>query len=237
MPQLKPKQIDKVIAAPIKLTALSVGSGVNNVIVTSQISTILSTAGNNGVSVPVQSSTTVFTPGIVVASPMNKSEIFDNTTKLPISDASGNEIYGRIVVVSSDYVLRFYYLNSGVETAYTTTSSLTIDFDFVYRFDFNTLPADALVSSLARNVMLDPVGQNAIFTLEKLTVISTNTLSALSNIPSTLNKTILCVNGKDEFCLGLGASFAISGTTITWNAGNAGYALETTDTVYVKYWL
>lgn len=237
MSLIKPKQIDRILSGSIKLLNVSVGSGVNSVIVTSAITSVLATAGNNGVSVPLQTSTNVFTPGVIVTSPINKSEIFDHVTKLPISDVNGNEIYGRIVYSGSDYVLNLHYLNSGTETAYSTTGAITIDFDFVYRFDFNTLPADALVAAVSRNVSLDPKGQGATMILEKLTVIATNSLSTLGNIPSSPNKTILSVNGKEEFTLGAGPAFSLAGATITWNAGNAGYSLETTDVVYAKYYL
>lgn len=237
MSLIKPKQIDKVLSGSIKLLNVAVGSGVNSVTVTAAITSVLATAGNNGVSVPVQTSSNVFTPGIIVTSPINKSEIFDHTTKLPITDVNGNEIYGRIVYSGSNYVLNLHYLNSGTETAYSTTGAITIDFDFVYRFDLNTLPADALVATIARNVSLDPKGQGATMMVEKLTVPSTNTLSTLGNIPSAANKTILSINGKEEYCLGSSPAFALAGASITWNAGNAGYSLETTDVVYVKYFL
>lgn len=237
MPQLQPKQINKVIAAPIKLLNNAVASGENDLVVTSAITSALATAGQNGVAVPVQTRANVFGVGIITTSPNNKSEIYDSTTKLPITDTNGNEIYGRIVVVSSDYVLKFYYLSSGVQTAYTTTDAITIDFDFVYSFDFNTLPSDFAVSSMTRNVNQDAKGQNAVPIIEQLTVTATNVVSVLSNIPSAPTKTILVVNGKEEYYLGGSPAFSLSGATVTWNASNAGYSLETTDKVHAKYFI
>lgn len=237
MPQLQPKQINKVFSAPIKLTNIAVGAGEDDLVVTADISAALATAGQNGVAVPVQVSADVFSVGIVTTSPNNRTEIFDFTTKQPIADINGNEIYGRITYVSTDYVLSFYYLDSGIETAFTTSDPLTIDFDFIYRFDFNTLPSDFAVSAITRNVNQDPKGQNAVQIIEQLTVTATNIVSVLSNIPTAPNKTILVVNGKEEYYLGVNPAFSLSGATVTWNAINAGYSLETTDIVYAKYFL
>lgn len=235
MPQLQPKQINKVISAPIKIVGQSVGASVSFVTVTTSIGAALATAGQNGVSVPLQTSANVFGVGIVTTAPNNKSEIYDDTQKTPITDLLGNEIYGRIVPSGGDYLLNFYYLNSGVETAYTTTDTMTIDFDFVYRFDFNTLPADYAVSSITRNVNLDPKGQNSTPILELVTVTGTNLLSTLSNVP--ISTTILTVNGIDEFPVGGSPSFSMAGAVITWNAVNAGYSIEIGDVVYANYYI
>lgn len=234
----KPKQIDKVISAPIKITNMAVGAGVNQVIVTSQISSALNTAGNNGVSVPFLVSGSVYQNGVVVTAPINRVEIYDTLSKEKFQSATTDEVYGRLVFSGSDYTIQFYYLAStGIETAFTTGGAINIDFDFVYRFTFDTLPTDALVSMQVKNVNQDPKGQNATLTIEKLTVTATNVLTQLQNIPTFSTKTILSVNGKEEYCFGAAPSFVVTGTNITWNAGNAGYALETTDVVYVKYYL
>lgn len=237
MPPIQPKQIQKVIAAPIKIQGQSITSGSSTATITSVITTILTTAGNNNVSVPVQVSSSVFVPGIIVSQPHNKTEIFDNATKLPIADSFGNEIYGRITAISSVYTLTLYYLNSGVETVYTTPINISIDFDFSYRFDFNTLPADSLISFVSRNVALDPKGQSAALSIEQLSVLGTNSVSSLANIPTYPFRTTLIVNGKEEFSLGTTPAFSVSSNIITWNAANAGYSIDALDVVYVKYYL
>ena len=237
MPQIQPKQINKIISAPIKITGLSVGTGVNFVLVTSAIGSVLATAGQNGVSVPTQTSSGVMGVGIVTTSPSNKSEIYDNVQKTPITDLLNNEIYGRIVASGSDWLLNFYILSSGTETAYTTISNITIDFDFVYRFDFNTLPSDYAVATVSRNVNLDPKGQNATPISELLTVTALNVLSSLSHIPSSPTNVVLIVNGIEEFYLGSSPSFVVSGASVTWSPTNSGYSLETTDHVYAKYFI
>ncbi len=237
MPQLQAKQINKVISAPIKIVGLAVLGGVNFTTVTTAITSVLATAGNGGVTVPVQTSGDEYSVGIVTTVPNNKSEIYDSTLKTPVVDLNGNEVYGRIIYSVSDYKLNYYSLISGVETAYVTQSTFTFDFDFVYRFDFNTLPADYAVSTITRNVNLDPKGQNSIPIVESVTVLGTNSMSPLANVPVSPTKTILVVNGHEEYYLGGSPAFTISGATITWNAGNAGYSIETTDSVFAKYFI
>lgn len=237
MPQLQAKQINKIISAPIKIVGLSVTGGVNFTTVTTAITSVLATAGNGGVTVPVQTSGDEYSVGIVTTVPNNKSEIFDSTLKTPVVDLNGNEIYGRIVYSGSDYNLNYYSLISGVETPYVTQSFFTFDFDFIYRFDFNTLPADYAVSSITRNVNLDPKGQNSIPIVETVTVLGTNSMSPLLNIPVSPTKTILVINGHEEYFLGGSPSFSLTGATITWHATNAGYSIETTDSVTAKYFI
>jgi len=231
------KQINKIITAPIKITNLSVGSGSLSVSVTSALTSALAIAGNNGVSVPVQVSTDVFTTGIITSSPLNKAEVFDSTSKEKLSTNTNNEVYGRITY-SSGYVLSFYYLDSsGIEQTYTFSATQNVDFDFVYRFTFATLPTDALVSSVSRNINQDPVGASSIPKTELLTVTALNVVSNLSLTPNNAANVTLIVNGKTEFAVGSGPSFGVASTTITWNSSNAGYNLETTDIVYAQYYI
>ncbi len=232
-----PKQINKVISAPIKITNLAVSSGNSSATITSALTSALAVAGNNGVSVPVQVSSSVFTTGIIVASPLNKAEVFDNTSKEKIATNTNHEVYGRITF-SSGYTLSFYYLdNSGIEQTYTFGSNQNIDFDFNYRFTFDTLPSDALISSVTRNVSQDPAGASSIPKTEKLTVTALNTVSSLSLAPNVPANVKLIVNGKTEFATGASPAFSTSSTAVTWSASNAGYPLETTDSVYASYYI
>jgi len=70
--------------------------------------------------------------------------------------------------------------------------------------------------------------------IEELTVTGLNTLSDLTFTPSDVNKTSLNVNGETIFHLGT-TPFNIVGKVITWDSGVAGYSLEITDKVVVKY--
>lgn len=69
---------------------------------------------------------------------------------------------------------------------------------------------------------------------DKLSVTSTNTLSALS---ATYAGTffLLIVNGQTLNTVGASPPFTVSGTAVTWSAANAGYNLETTDSVVAVY--
>lgn len=234
---LQPKQISKIITAPVKIAAFTFSSGESAEDVTAELTTALNLAGNNGTSVPLQTSGDVFTQGVVVSSPNNRCEVYDNVTKEKLTTATGEEVYGKLTFAASVYTLTLYYLDGGAETLHTTTGDVDIDFDFSYRFTFEKLPADALISSYVRNVSQDPHGSQAALIVEKLTVTGTNTLSALANIPATPTNTKLVINGHAEYAKGASPSFAVSGTTVTWNAGNSGYALETTDTVFVEYYI
>lgn len=73
------------------------------------------------------------------------------------------------------------------------------------------------------------------FTLpEPLTVTGTNTLSALSNTPSS-TMMFLYVNGRAFFSGSPSPAFTFSGTTVSWSATNAKFSLATTDTVFAHY--
>jgi len=238
MPQIQAKQVKRIISAPVKITGLAVSSSASSVVVTTQLTSALTTAGEGGVSVPLVSSTTTAQNGVCTTAPINKCEIWDNTTKQKITAGSTqNEIYGKMTISSSIYTLSFYYLdNSGVEQSYSFPSSGTIDFDFIYRYRFHEFPADGAIAAITKNVFLDPKGAGAVEFNEQLTVTSTNTLSNMSNTPAYPTRTKLFVNGKVEVPIGGSPAYAVSTNQIIWNATNAGYTLETTDIVFVTYY-
>jgi hypothetical protein len=70
----------------------------------------------------------------------------------------------------------------------------------------------------------------------QLTVTATNTLSALPVAPTATGKIMLHVEGVTEFAVGTNPSYTVSGTTVTWNATNAGYNLTTGMKVYALVW-
>ncbi|MBD2492480.1 hypothetical protein [Aulosira sp. FACHB-615] len=225
---IKAKQIEKLIDAPITIQNVSVTG--SSATVTTPITSALSSAGQGGASVPVQVATSTAI-GIVTGS--TPIPIRSNTTKEVLTDASGNEIYGKLSSSTGVYTLSFFSLIDGTETSYTFASSQSIDFDFIYRFDFYRLPANF---AIARNVYTDPlggaVGGAALFT-EVLTVTALNTINDLTKTPSTNNNVHLIVNGV--IVSAIASHFSISGKAITWSANNAGFNLETTDTVVALY--
>jgi hypothetical protein len=241
MGQLQPKQINKLIAGVIKIVGLSVTTSTSSTVVTSQLATALSTAGSGGGSVALIQSTNNTTPGVPTSSPGNQCGLWNSTTKEKIGTDTGNyELYGRISFASSIWTLGYYYLdNTGTEQSYTFTGSdpSTIDFDFVYRFQFADFPTDGLVSIVTRNIYFDPAGGGAAAILEQLTVTATNVLSNISQAPNYPTKTILFINGKAEAAITTPAPFTLAGNVVTWNSTNAGYILETTDTVAIEYYM
>ena len=226
-----PKQIKKILAAPVRVNNVATGAAASKV-VTSDLTTALGTAGDGGVSVPLQVSASLGL-GVITTTTANKVQIYDNTTKDKLSDGSGNELYGRITEAAGVYTLSFYSLVAGVETAYTFGTTTNIDFEFSYRFDFYRLPTDALVAIASRNVADDVNTRGGVFKMEVVTVTAQNTLQALSKTPIA-NTLKLQVRGKTEHCLSGGAVSAI-GKTMNWSTVNAGYNLETTDEVIAEY--
>lgn len=232
MTQIPAKQIFKIQAAPVRVGALSVASSATSTVVTTGITTALSTAAD-GSSVPLQVSSSNGL-GIITTGANNRCEIYNATSKDKILAANGEEVYGRLTEASGVYTLSYFTLpNTGTETAYTFPSATSIDFEFGYRFDFARLPIDALISMSTRNISDDPsgAGSGTLFA-EQIAVTATNTLALLTKTPVAASTLELIVNGtsQDSF-----ADFSLSGRTITWNAGAAGFALATTDRVIARY--
>jgi hypothetical protein len=229
MSLLKAKQIDKQLAGLIRVVGFS-ASGTSDP-VTADITTALSTAGEGGVSVPLQVADTTQI-GVVTSSPNNRVEIYDGTTLAKLDDGSGNEVYGRLTQASNVYTLSYYSLVSGVETAYTM-SAIDIDFEFAYKFDFARLPYDFAIGIKTRNVGDDPSSGGTPVFREAIAVTGTNTLADLTKTP--IGSMELLINGQALSSVDSPAPFTRSGKALTWSASNAGYALATTDKVVAVY--
>ena len=72
------------------------------------------------------------------------------------------------------------------------------------------------------------------FQTQALTVTGTNTLSALSQSFTGVSAALV-VNGVTYTTFDTTPAFNISGTTVTWNAGNAGFNLTVGDNVVLSY--
>ena len=233
MTLLRAKQISKLLAAQIRVAGFA-ASGSSNV-VTTPITTALSTAGDGGVSVPLQVSASNGL-GVVTSAPNNRIEIYDATSKAKISSA-GFEVYGRLTEAAGVYTLSYFTLpSSGVEAAHTWGASTSIDFEFAYRFDFARFPTDAIVGITTRNVNQDAGGSagERIFS-EQLTVTATNTVSNLAKNPSSAT---IWLEVRGQVIDGFGggsAQFSVASKVVTWSAVNAEFALETTDRVVARY--
>ncbi|MBD2437365.1 hypothetical protein [Nostoc sp. FACHB-110] len=223
---LKSKQITKLIDAAIGINGLT-ASG-NSTTVTSQITSALSSAGDGGVSVPLQVATST-TIGVVISSSLIL-QILDATTKQVLVDGSGNEIYGKLTQSGGVYTLSYYSLVSGTETAYSF-SSTSIYFEFAYRFDFYRLPVSFALNKNVYDDYLSPTAAK-VYT-EVLTVTGTNTLSNLTKTPSTTSNVLLFVN--NAVYSAIASDFSVSSKTITWSAAAAGFSLDTGDSVVAHY--
>jgi hypothetical protein len=224
MALVQSKQVKKFIDSYVGVTSFT-ASGTSTV-VTTAITTALSTAGEGGVSMPLQVASSSQVGAIVTGN--NRVEIYDSTTKEKLV-SSGLEVYGRLTQSAGVYTLSYFVLDAGVETAVTIATD--INFEFPYRFDFARVPSDFAISVKTKFVGEDPNGSGYTIIREVRSVTALNTLANLSKTP--LYGVELIVNGVSE--LSVGISFSVSGKAITWNATNAGYALETTDAVIAVY--
>lgn len=228
---IKAKQVVKIVSSGVGCLGVSVSGTSFNA--TTAITTALSTAGSSGVSVPLQVSTDEATMGVVTASPNNRVEVNDATSKNKFQDLQGNEVYGRIAQATSVYTLSFYTLVNGAETAYNFANATSIDFFFLYRFDFNRLPADFAFAVGIREIAQDPKSGGGAPFSEQLTVTATNTVSALTKTPTSVTTLKLIVNG--ETYNSQNGSFTLAGKAVTWVAASAGISLDTTDFVVCTY--
>jgi hypothetical protein len=236
MAKIQAKQVKKILTGPIKITGVSVSSSTSSTDITTPITSALTVAGDGSTSVPLQVSTSTSVAGVVTSSPINVCQVWDNTSKEKIT-YNEFEVYGKLTQSSGVYTISYYYFDlSGTENAYTFTAGASIDVDFNYRFEFHQAPADIIVSQLTRNVSQDGQGAGSINRLEVVSVTSLNSISSLSTTPSDTAKVKLYINGKVEDGLGGSPAFTISGgVNVTWNSGNAGYSVDTSDRVVAEF--
>jgi hypothetical protein len=229
------KQINKILSAPIRVSAFSATGGSS--VVTSAITTALSTAGNGGVSVPLQVSSAIDVMGLITSSPHNRVEIYSATPDDKIKDSNGDEVFARLTEAAGVYTLTYYTLpDSGTETAYTFSGSTSVDFEVNYRFDFDRFPADGAIAISTRNVSQDPASNGGGLYSEKLTVTAQNTIAALAKTPTNTGNVELIINEVSYNTFGGGsAHFSVTGKTISWSASNSGFNVETTDSVIARY--
>lgn len=200
--------------------------------VTAAITTVLSTAGRGGTSVPLQVANTIESVGVVTTASDNRVEIWRTSDGAKIASA-GNEVYGRITEAGGVYTLSYFTSVGGTETAHTFASATGIDFYFSYRFDLARIPTNFATRLVARNVSQDPGGgggSSAQWFLEKRNVTALNTVDALTKTPTSATNVFLIVNGKTENAFGgAAAAFSVNlGTkAITWSAPNSQYTLQT----------
>lgn len=228
------KQIVKFLLAPIRLNNLSV-TGASQTI-TSPLTAALSTAGDGGVSVPLQPAGNGV--GVAVAAPHNRCKVYGAASEDTLL-ANDLEIQARITESNGVYTLAFFTVSdTGTETTYSFPAATPIDVEFNYRFDFWRVPADAIVATTVRSIGNDPATTAPRRFSERLTIGTANAIPNLGRTPTSAAEVELIVNGLsyDSFG-GSGAFFSVNLDTraITWSAANAGISIEPSDRVIARY--
>ena len=156
------KTFNKELATIITASPLISGVMANSTstIITTPLTISLSTAGFFGLALPVVVSANEKTQGIITASGFNKVWIYNANTLDRISHPAGYPIYGRITESVGVYTLTYYYLLSGVETAYSIPGPISILFEAPYRAEIALLPTDYVAHR--RKEAIDSVAQDPI---------------------------------------------------------------------------
>jgi len=235
---VQPKQIAKNLSSWVRVSNFSVSG--DDADVTTPVTTALSTAGEGGVSVPLQPLGGSNLIGVhETTGQLNRCNVYDHDTLMPIADVEGNEVYGRMTEAGGVYTLSFYVLDGGTETVYSFASANDIDFEFAYRFDFARLPANALIAINGRNVGDDPAATGGTQFQESITITSNGqTAFTLSKSPTASFVVTVYLNGVAYQPVGGAPPISVGGAgnkTVTWSNANAGFATETTDTFIASY--
>lgn len=232
---LKAKQIDSVTSGFVRVSNFS-ASGINDD-ATMALSAACAIAGRKGVSVPVQSSDNEDAVGVSINA-NHIVQIQRTATAEKIADSIGNEVYGRITEIQGGgYLLSYFVFIGGAENPYNFVNPTGIDFDFVYRYSYGTLPADYAVSVQAKTINNDPRTAQLRNIAELLNVTALNVLSLLTYKPSPAGTGyfFLIVNGEDYSSL-LGIfTVNIETKLINWSAVNAKFNLTSDDKVVAFY--
>ena len=236
---IQKKQIDWVSSAPVLVQGFTTtAASTDNV--TATITTALSSAGRNGVAVPLQISSDEDSQGVITLGDFARIEIWDATNQDKIAgDTDNNEVYGRLTESTGTYTLSYYFLtDTGVETAYTFASPTDINFSFNYRFCAYNIPADAAIGLTSRQISQDPGGNRQKVRKERLTVSATNTLSNLSLPIADGTQLELIVNGVTYYN-STGEPVTLTGQTPGWNPAAFGtdkaWDILTSDSVFAVY--
>ena len=238
--RIQSKQIEQLLQGFVRISGLSAVGATLSTVITTPLTTLLGSAGRNGIAVPLQVATTT-TEGVITSGQNNRAEIYDAVTKEKIFNqvgaTSGEEVYARITEAAGVYTAEYYYLanGTGVETAFTFPATQSIDVELIYQFTFEHLPADFATSIKYRNVADDAKSSGFTYQ-EALTVTAPNTVSSLSFSPVDPAQVRLTVNGQTFYSV---LHYTVTGLAISFSpaqlvAMGLGQ-VDTTDTVYAEY--
>lgn len=208
--------------------AFTTTAGSTNEITT--VLTALSTADN----VPLQIAVKTLGSEVMGYVLNENISIWNSSSKEAFTDGAGNEVYGKITKAGTPYLLEYFSIVDGVETAYTMGAGNIIDFEAHYFFNDLKLPNDILVRTNKIRVGEDPNSAYKQYS-EIVSVTALNTLANLTKDPVASTPVILYINNI-PYTLVSGA-FTLAGKVITWvwNASNGGFDIQTTYTVTTQY--
>jgi hypothetical protein len=229
---IQPKQIAKLLQAWVGIAGFTAAGGTSDTI-TSVLTTALGTAGNGGVSVPLQVGSGS-QEGVNTSTGFNQTQVFLASNGDRLVDGAGNDVYAKITNSGSVWTLSYFSAPNGTETPYTMVASTVINFEVPYVFTFDHLPYTAIAAMIERHIAPDLATFGYRQTMETLTVTATNTLANAAYAPNGTTA-LLLVNGVAYTATGAAPPFSYSGKTLTWSAANAGFSLATTDDVKFVY--
>lgn len=146
--------------------------------------------------------------GIVTATPNNKVQIRNSTTKQPIESSDGGpDVYGRLTESGGVYTLSYFYDNAGVETAFTMPADVGIDILFPESVNFADLPFNSIVNGVS---FVDGLPAAHTHTISE---ISDVTVSAV-DINDLVTQTDLTTGGGDLVSIDDSGFSNISGSTV-----------------------
>lgn len=164
------------------------------------------------------------------------------TLTAPYAGSSGSGAYSIAAATLS------YYVDiAGTETAHTMAGE-TIDVLFPESYDLQDLPATAAINGVAFAEALpaththddryytesEITTQLAQKRYEPKTIATQNVIPALSYTPRLNTSVVMFVDGIAQK-YGSSYDYTVSGTAVTWNAGNAGFNIDPGDEVAFLY--
>jgi hypothetical protein len=203
-----------------------------------------------GIAVPSAASVTVTTAftgkapggsdalaGVYTTTPHNKVFLRNAATGKPLVDLENeSSIFGRLTESGGTWLVSFFSLVSGIETAFDFTADLqagaTFDFRWCESVQIGVSTPSAIVYAGEGIDEFDASSPASHLHIVESPAITTNgqTGFALAQTPKDINDLALTVNG---IRYKIGVDFSVLGTTVTWL--DVDFTLQTTDTLLIEY--
>lgn len=167
-----------------------------------------------------------------------KVPVYDTVTKTAFTDGNGNEVYATLTKPAVDYILSFFSLVDGTETAFSIEAGKVVDLQIAYMFDSHNKPNDLHIRQSAVVIGSDPSNNTKLYH-ENLTITALNTLSNLTYFPVSGTDVEIVIDGGAHVST-INGTISVSGKAITYNndynpATSSGFSLRTTSSAYARY--